>query len=89
MLEANRAVIQLIYAETDPLTFLTPFSRRYNAWNDRAMKYTHLAGEDGLKTHFAATLRVLKPGGREVWRDFAKPEHDGPVLLHILDTEGN
>ena len=86
--EANRAVIQLIYADATDLAAIPDSSADVTMHGTIGHEIHTFAGEDGLKKTLAATLRVLKPGGREVWRDFAKPEYDGPVLLHISDTEG-
>jgi ubiquinone/menaquinone biosynthesis C-methylase UbiE len=44
-------------------------------------------GMEGLSQSLLASYRCLKPGGREVWRDFLKPP-EGEVFLEILTNDG-
>ncbi len=44
-------------------------------------------GESGLHESLQASFRSLKPGGREIWRDFVKPP-EGDVYLEILINDG-
>lgn len=44
-------------------------------------------GLSGLDESLQASYRCLKPGGREIWRDFIKPP-EGEVYLEILTNDG-
>lgn len=44
-------------------------------------------GISGLEESIKTSFRCLKPGGREVWRDFVKPPK-GEVYLEILTNDG-
>ena len=45
-------------------------------------------GEGRMKDAVSATYKELKPGGRIVIRDFAKPEITGPIYMQILSKVG-
>ncbi|MDD4937945.1 MAG: methyltransferase domain-containing protein [Candidatus Shapirobacteria bacterium] len=45
------------------------------------------AGSKGLNKSINSSFRCLKPGGREIWRDFAKPP-EKEVYLDILTNDG-
>lgn len=47
-----------------------------------------ISGEKGLHKALNAVYRVLKPGGQEVWRDFAKPDIEGDVYMRIFIQDG-
>jgi ubiquinone/menaquinone biosynthesis C-methylase UbiE len=86
--DANRSVIRLIYADATELAGVPDNSADFTMHGTIGHEINTFSGSDGLKDTLAATLRVLKPGGREVWRDFAKPEYEGQVLMKILDVDG-
>jgi ubiquinone/menaquinone biosynthesis C-methylase UbiE len=44
-------------------------------------------GNEGLEEALKASLRSLRSGGREIWRDFVKPP-EGEVFLEILTNDG-
>ncbi len=44
-------------------------------------------GISGLDDSLHSSFRSLKPGGREIWRDFVKPP-EGDVYLEILTNDG-
>lgn len=45
-------------------------------------------GVEGLEQTLKAALRVLKPGGQEVWRDMLKPVMIGNVLMRVDADDG-
>lgn len=86
--DSNRSVIRLIYSDATTLDGIPDNSVDFSMHGTVGHEINTFLGEKGLTDTLVATLRVLKPGGREVWRDFAKPEYDGPVLMKIIDTAG-
>jgi ubiquinone/menaquinone biosynthesis C-methylase UbiE len=86
--ENNRSFMNLVYGDATELDSLPGNWADISYHGTVGHEINTLLGEEGLQKALKATLHILKPGGREVWRDFAKPNIQGNVLMQIIAESG-
>ena len=86
--DSNKCVISIVYADATSLSPIPDSSVSVTMHGTIGHEINSFSGPEGLKRTLAVTLEKLEPGGLEVWRDFAKPEYEGPVLMRIMETGG-
>lgn len=84
----NRSLISLVYDDATQLENIPDSSVDIMYHGTVGHEICSFEGQEGIKKALNACYQKLKPGGREVWRDFAKPEYEGDVYMQILDQSG-
>jgi ubiquinone/menaquinone biosynthesis C-methylase UbiE len=87
MADKNRSLIHLVFDDARTLTNIPSSSADIIYHTTIGHEIKSFSGEEGLKSTLAAAFRSLKPGGKEIWRDFVKPP-EGTVFLKILTDDG-
>ena len=86
--DSQKTFIHLIYADATELSPIPDSSADVTIHGTIGHEIYTFHGKLGLDKTLSSTFRILKPGGMEVWRDFAKPSIEGPVLMKILEEGG-
>ena len=83
----SRALMNIVYGDAAEQNF-PDNSVDIKYYSTSGHEIESFGGKGKMTDAVAATFKELKPGGRIVIRDIAKPERTDPIYLRILSTVG-